>query len=180
VRESMAKIFPFRRYNPTKCKKDVPEAPIRQQTMTEEDRAIMRGLMKEAELLALDKRAEKLPKPSLSIVPPTISIVHYKPEYIVAFQSLSRITKRVLLRKRDYKYMIEAIEWLEAFQRGAESYCAACGFDITAYEKDYVPYEIIIVERYPLIIEGLCKNCSDLHLGKKDFKIIVNLNLNLK
>lgn len=178
------KIFPFRKYNPNKGKADVPDAPAHKPAMSEEDRIIMRELIKEAEEHALEERATKLrlreAKRSLSLVIPPPPIWFYTPEYAFAFKSLTRDTRKVLARKTEYKFMKEVIEWLEAFQKGAESYCAACGFDITAYEKDLVPYEIIVVERRPLIIEGLCGHCLPFSKKNKEAKIIINLNLNLE
>lgn len=172
------KIFPFRRLNPNKGRVDIPNAPLRQQVMTEEDRAIMRGLMKEAEALALNRRMKALPPKSLSIVMPP-PIWFYTPEYITAFKSLAREARKILARKPEYKYMKEVIVWLDAYQIGTESYCASCGFEITAYEKDLVPYEIIVVDRQPILIEGLCGHCTQFPLENKTAKIIINLNLNL-
>lgn len=173
------KIFPMRRYNPDKGRANVPELPPLHIT-PKEDLVIMRELMKEVAQLELEKRSKVLSSKPIHDKPLSmLAMCFYKPEFVIAFMSLGRTARKALARKRKYKYMEDVNKWLDTFQMGAESFCAACGFEITAHEKDLVPYELIVIETHPLIIEGLCAHCKELSYEIKVGKIISTNNLNV-
>lgn len=154
------KIFPFRRFNPTKgeVKTGLPDRP----KGSGDDRRIMRQLIAEQTERMLAVRAAAMPQAAPTAKPPQVSLWGFEPEYIMAFDTLARRYKRSA--PRDKRRALEAgADFLQRFRKGEKAACEFCEVDITTKdpEGNRVPHGVFVYAvDDQTTASGLCRRCA--------------------